>query len=73
MTWDMEHNSERTSCKRAHAHFNANARVYDLCVCICARIFMKFETKVHKIVIDYHIKYLSFRCGDICKTVQAFV
>ena len=32
------------SRKRAGSRFIANARVYDSCACICARIFMKFET-----------------------------
>ena len=38
---------------------------------IYARILMKFQTKVNKIVVDDHIKFRedpSFRCGDICKT-----
>ena len=32
---------------------------------------MKFETLVHKIVVDHHIKFREdpmFGCGDICKT-----
>ena len=36
---------------------------------------MKFETKVHKIVIDNHIKFLedpSFCWGDIRKTISVF-
>ena len=70
----------RTSCKRARACFIATARVYGSDARICAWIFMKFETKVHKIVIDHHIKFhkdQSFGCGDICKTkltlVQPFI
>ena len=37
---------------------------------------MKFETKALKIVFDHHTKYhedLSFRFGDICKTILAFL
>ena len=48
------------------------AHVYNLCACIYARIFKKFETKGHKIVIDHNIKFHedpSFRCRDICKTI----
>ena len=40
-----------------------------------ARIFMKFKTKAHKIMIDHHIKFCedrSFRCGDIWKTILGF-
>ena len=62
------HKCARTSCKRARASFIAGADVYDSCVRICARIFIKFKTYIHKIVIDYHIKFHeepSFRCGDI--------
>ena len=36
---------------------------------------MKFETQALKIVFDHHTKYhedLSFRFGDICKTILAF-
>ena len=32
------------SCINARARLIANARVYDLCARICARIFMKFKT-----------------------------
>ena len=32
------------SCKRARARYIANARVYNSCAHIYARIFMKFET-----------------------------
>ena len=41
-----------------------------------ARIFMKFATFAHKMVIDDHIELHedpSFRCRDICKTILAFV
>ena len=51
------------------------ARVYSSYVHIYARIVMKFETKAHKIVIDYQIKFhkdRSFRCRDICKTILVF-
>ena len=40
-----------------------------------AWIFMKFEIKADQIEIDHHIKFhkdLSFRCGDICKTISTF-
>ena len=69
------HNYACTSCKRANARFIASVRVYDSCARICAKISMKFETKAHKIVFEYHIKFhkdLSFRCGDICKTILTF-
>ena len=55
--------------------FIASARVYKLCALICSRIFMKFKTFVHKIVIDQLIKFhnnLSFCSGDICKTILTF-
>ena len=38
-----------TSCKHACARFIASARVYDSCARICAWIFMKFQSKAHKI------------------------
>ena len=37
---------------------------------------MKFDAYDHKIVIDLHIIFhedLSFRCGDICKTILVFL
>ena len=69
------HKCESTSCKRAHARFIAIARVYNSCARIYAQIWMKFDTYDHKIAIDHHIKFhedLSFRCGDICKTILVF-
>ena len=76
------HKCACTSCKRVRARYIANARIYSSCERIyssCARIyraiFMKFEIKAHKIDIAHHIKYhkdLSFRCGDICKTISTF-
>ena len=53
------------SWKHARARFIAIAHVYNS----CARIS---ETEVHKIVINYQIKFHedpSFCCGDICKTI----
>ena len=75
ISWRSVHKCAHTSCKRARARSIASARVDDSCACICARIFMKFETYTHKIVVDNHIKFhedLSFRCGDICKTMLTF-
>ena len=66
----------RMSCKRARTRYIGSARVYDSCIRIIALIFMKFETQVHKIVTDHHMKFhepLSFCYGDICKTNVAFV
>ena len=64
--------NKRTRRKHARASFIASVRVCGSCMRICQRIFMKFKTLVHKIVIDHHIKFHkdpSFRCGDICKTI----
>ena len=75
MLWGSVHKCSHTSCKPEHARFIASARVYDLYTRICARIFMKFETKAHKIVIDHQMKFhedLSFCCGDVCKTILVF-
>ena len=58
------------------ARFISIASVYNSYARIYAQIWMKFDTYDHKIVIDHHIKFhedLSFRCGDICKTIRAFV
>ena len=65
-------------CTNAHAQV-VNARTCDktcACALICTRIFMKFLTLAHKIVIDPHIKFhddWSFHLGDICKTILVFV
>ena len=43
---------------------------------IHSRIFMKFKTKAHKIVIDHHIKFHKYPiipCGDICKIILTLV
>ena len=45
------------SCEHARARFIASVLVYDLCACICAWIFMKFQTYVYNILIDHHIKF----------------
>ena len=69
------HKCACTSCKRARARYIANAHVFNSCARIYGRIFMKFETLFYKIDIDHHIKFhkdLSFRCGDICKTISTF-
>ena len=47
----------RTSCQRARACFIASPRTYNSWAHIYARIFMKFQNKTHKIVIDHHIKF----------------
>ena len=76
ISWRSMHKCARTKCKRARARFIATARVYCSCARICAWIFMKFETLVHKIVIDHHKKFhkdQSFGCGDICKTKLTLV
>ena len=52
------------------------ARIYNSWACMYAQIRMKFDTYDHKIVIDHHIKFhedLSFRRGDICKTILVFL
>ena len=71
ISWRSMHKCALTECKRARARFIAPARVYGSCARICAWIFMKFETLVHKIVIDHHKKFhkdQSFGCEDIFKT-----
>ena len=55
---------------QVHACFIMSARVYDLCMRICARIIMKLKIQAHKIVIDHHMKFYenpSFGCGDFAK------
>ena len=55
--------------------FIASPCAYKLWTRICSRISMKFNTLVHKIVSDHHIKFHedpSFCCRDICKTILAF-
>ena len=69
------HKCARTHCKHARARFIAITRVYDSYARIYAQILMKFDKYDHKIVNDHHIKFhedMSFRCGDICKTILVF-
>ena len=69
------HKCACTSCKRVRARYITNARVYNSCARIYRRILMKFETWAHKIEIDHHMKFhkdLSYRCGDIGKTISTF-
>ena len=75
ISWRSICKCARTSWNSAHLRYNVRARVYNSCARICARIFVKFKTLAHKIVIDHHIKFHgdpSFRCGDICKTILTF-
>ena len=75
ISWRSVHKCARLSCKGVRARFIANACIYNLCAHIYARIFMKFETWSHKVVIDHQIKFHkdpSFCCGDIDKTILTF-
>ena len=49
----------------AGLRFITSARVYNSCARICARIFMKFKTSAHKIVIDHQPNSCTSRLIEI--------
>ena len=54
---------------------NARAHVYASCARICAGIFTKKYLMILYYLIKISLKFhkdLSFRCGDICKTILTF-
>ena len=63
------------ACERvvnAQAHVLLRLRAFTTHVCAFKH---KFEAYAHTIEIDHHIKFhedLSFRCGDIYKTIMVF-
>ena len=65
ISWRFLNKCARTSYNRARVHFIVST-------CTYARIFMKFKTEAHKIVLDHHKKFHedpNFHCGDTCKTI----
>ena len=60
---------------RVSSRRNARAYTYASCACIFARIFttnyLMILYYLMKINLKFH-KDLSFRCGDICKTILTF-
>ena len=51
------HKCGHTIRKRSHLRWNIPVLVYNLYAPIYAQIFMQFETQVHEIQIDHHIKF----------------
>ena len=60
---------------RVLSRWNARAHTYALCTRICTRIFMKNHLMILHYLMNINIKFhkgLSFRCGDIRKTILTF-
>ena len=60
---------------RVLSRWNARAHTYASCTRICARIFMKNHLMILYYLMNISLKFhkdLSFRCGDICKTILTF-
>ena len=60
---------------RVLSRWNARAHTYVLCTRMCARIFTKNHMMIPYYLMNMSLKFhkdLSFRCGDICKTILTF-
>ena len=54
---------------------NARAHVYASCAPVCAQIFTQTPLMIFHYLMNISLKFhrdLSFRCGNICKTILTF-